>query len=59
MSPEQVFNVILNEVKGFIVIFSEAADFIFIMNKFLLSSWASAKDLKGLDSSASLRMTKG
>ncbi len=38
MSPEQVFNVILNEVKGFIVIFSEAADFIFIMNKFLLSS---------------------
>ncbi len=38
MSPEQVFNVILNEVNGFIVIFSEAADFIFIMNKFLLSS---------------------
>lgn len=38
MSPEQVFNVILNEVNGFIVIFSKAAGFIFIMNKFLLSS---------------------
>ena len=38
MSPEQVFTAILNEVKGFIVIFSEAAGFIFIMNKFLLSS---------------------
>ena len=38
MSPEQVFNVILNVVKGFIVIFSKATDFIFIMNKFLLSS---------------------
>lgn len=38
MSPEQFLNVILNEFKGFIVIFSEAAGFIFIMNKFLLSS---------------------
>ncbi len=34
MSPEQVFNVILNEVKGFIVILSEAVGFIVIMNKF-------------------------
>ena len=33
MSPEKVFNVILNEVKGLIVILSETADLIFIMNK--------------------------